>query len=140
MLRQLFVLVALPLALVAPNVGCGGPTSYALVGSARSAGTDGTLEIEADEYGNFEVTVEVEHLPPPDRIGDNLTVYVVWFIASGTPAHKEGVLAYDVDDRSGHFRTHTNLPEFTVKITAERSPAVNTPSDVVVVNRRVSSN
>ncbi len=140
MLRHLFVLLALPLLLVAPNLGCGGPTSYALVGSARSAGTDGTLEIEADEYGNYEITLEVDHLPPPDRIGDNLTVYMVWFVSSGTPAEKMGVIAYDPDDRSGHFGTHTNHSEFTLKITAERSPAASTPSDVVVVSRRVNAN
>jgi len=118
---------------------CGGPTEYALVGSARAAGSDGTVKIEADEYGNYELEIEIEHLPPPDRLGDGLVAYVVWVVPAGHAAERAGVLAYDEDDRTGHFRTHTNHRDFTLRITAERSPTASNPGDVTVTTRRIQA-
>jgi len=137
MLRTLSLLVTLSLLLALG--GCGGPAEYALVGSSRAAGSDGTVTIEEDEYGNYDVEVEIEFLPPPDRLGDGLTAYVVWIIPANAPAQRAGLLAYDPDDRTGHFRTHTSHSDFTLKITAERTPTTSSPSDVVVTSRRVTA-
>jgi len=137
MLRTLTSLVLLSSFLVLG--ACGGPTEYALVGSARAAGSDGTVTIDADEFGNFELEVEIEHLPPPQRLGDGLVAYVVWIIPAGHPAQRAGVLAYDEDDRSGHFRTHTNSSDFTLRITAERSPTATDPGEVTVTTRRIQA-
>lgn len=137
MLRTRVLLVASVLLLAL--TGCGGPSEFALVGSSRAAGADGTVTIDADEFGNYDVEVEIEFLPPPDRLGDGLTTYVVWILPPNVSAQRAGLLAYDADDRTGHFRTNTTHRDFTLKITAERSPNPGTPSDVIVASRRVTA-
>ena len=85
--RPLSVLTLLASMLLA---ACGGPTVYALVGTARSIGTDGSVEVEEGEGGNYMVEVQVNHLPPPARLGEGLTTNVVWFIREGVAPSMAG--------------------------------------------------
>ncbi len=112
---------------------------YALVGAPLAAGTDGTVQVEELEGGNRLVTISVDYLPPPARLGDGLTTYVVWFVPNGQPAVKAGSLDYDPDNRQGRMHATTPLHRFRLKLTAEESGAVAAPSDVVVVNRIIGS-
>ncbi|MFW6067453.1 MAG: hypothetical protein ACOC97_03885 [Myxococcota bacterium] len=118
-------------------VGCGGPSEYALVGSARAPSADGLVEVEEIEGGNSLVTVQLEHLPPPSRLGEGLKIYMVWFEDSSQPATKAGALGFDEDSREGSMMATTPLKKFTVKVSAEKSINVSTPSEVVVAKRKV---
>ena len=127
-------------ALVATLTACGGPTVYPVIGTARTPGTDGTVEIESQDGGNYLVTVELEHLPPPARLGDNLTTYVVWFIRDGNAPSLAGVLVVDEDDRSGRLMATTPYTQFRIRVTAEESRDVGQPSDTVIAEQVVEEN
>ena len=83
------------------------------------------------------VTLAIDHLPPPARLGPELTNYAVWFLSGQRAPQKAGVLEYDDDTRSGRMMATTPLTRFTVKVTAERDPASIAPSDLVVATREV---
>jgi len=108
-----------------------GPTTHSMVGTERAAGADGTLTIENGE-GNQLVTVELVHLPPPARVREGTSVYVVWLTPPGAQPTLAGVLAYDADDRTGTLRATTPHEQFGLIVTAEEAPDVVSPSDAVV--------
>jgi hypothetical protein len=127
------VLALLGLALAA----CGGPTVYALVGTARSVGTDGTVEVEPTDGGNFMVTVSLNHLPPPDRLGDGMTTYVVWFIRDGVAPALAGALNFDPEERNGTMMATTPYSQFRIRVTAEETRDVASPSEIIVADQLV---
>lgn len=121
--------------LFSPVAACGGPTEYAIVGTARAAGSDGTVQVEPIEGGNTMVTVAIDHLPPVERLGPNLSVYAVWFVPPGRTAEKAGILDYDPSERTGRMMATTPHRHFTLQITAEPDATTVSPSDVVVARR-----
>lgn len=136
-MRHAYTLSGLALIASLMMLGCGGPSEYALVGTARAAGTDGTVTVEEIEGGNNLVTIQLEHLPPPERLGENLKVYVLWISSPNAPAQLESKLEYDPDTREGTAMATTPFNKFTVRITAEKSVQVSTPSEVVVAKRQI---
>lgn len=138
MKRSVSIVAGLALGASVLLFGCGGPSEFAVVGTARAAGADGTIKVEKQDGGNSKVTVQMQHLPPPDRLGDGLKTYVVWFDAPDQPSVKAGGLGYDADKREGNMMATTPLAKFTVKVTAEKSINVSTPSEVVVAKRAVN--
>lgn len=129
--------VVLAVLLLAPALGCGGPSEYAVVGSPRAAGTDGLLQLEEIEGGNRMLTLVLDHLPPPSRLAEGMTAYAVWVVpANGTPT-KAGNLEYDEDARQGRLMATTPHAQFTLKVTAEADGTAVTPSDVLVADREV---
>lgn len=128
----------LSLVLLPTLAGCGGPAEYALTGTARAAGTDGTVTVDEIEGGSHMITVEVMHLPPPARLGDGLTTYVVWLQEDGGQPQKAGVLAYEEDERTGRMRATTPNRNVSVLITAEADREAVSPSEIVVARRELS--
>jgi len=118
--------------------GCG-PSEYPIVGSARAAGADGTVQVEDVEGGNHLVTVHMAHLPPPNRLGTGMTTYVVWFTGQGAQPVKAGTLDFDADAREGNMMATTPLKNFEIKVTAEQNAGVAAPSEYVVASRRVNT-
>lgn len=129
------ILAALALSLTL--AACGGPAEYPLVGSARAAGADGTLSLEEIEGGNQMLTLTLDHLPPPARLADQATTYVVWLTQEGGQPAKAGALEYDEDARSGHMIATTPLTRFTLRVTAEPSRDVAAPSELVITEQMV---
>jgi hypothetical protein len=120
-------------------LGCGGPTEYVIVGTARAAGADGTIKVETIEGGNSLVSVEMQHLPPPSRLGEGLKEYIMWFETAESPAVMEGKLEYDEKKRTAKGMATTPKKKFTVKITAEKNVQASTPSDVVVAKQKIGN-
>jgi len=129
----------LSLALLVLGLGaCGGPSEYVLTGTARAAGTDGMMIVE-DTGGNHMLTVELEHLPPPDRVSQGGQHYVVWIKArNGTP-QMLGQLDYDADERVGRMTATSPHGSFELLISVERSMTASHPSDVLVVRKNTAS-
>lgn len=135
-LRTILLVLALSSGLL--GTACGSD-EFQVVGTPRAAGADGTVTVEEIEGGNYLVLVEVEHLPPPDRIAEDATVYVVWIKPEDGAPVKAGRLEYDPDERTGTVRATTPAAEtFFVLITAEPDDTTNEPSDAIVVQREVS--
>ena len=122
---------------LAALAGCGGPSEYVLTGTQRAAGADGLVTVEEIE-GNRMVTVELEHLPPPNRISESATVYIVWVKPERGQPTMAGRLEYDPDDRVGRTRATTPHDHFTVFVTAEADTTADSPSDVVVARQEVT--
>lgn len=138
MKRSVITLLGLAFAAGLLLVGCGGPSEYPIVGTARAAGADGTVTVEEIEGGNSLVTVQMQHLPPPERLGDGLKVYLLWIETENAPASMESRFEFDPDSREARAMATTPHKKFTVKVTAEKGTNVSTPSEVVVAKRKVS--
>lgn len=97
------------------------------------------ITVEEIEGGNHLVLVEVQHLPPAERISEDASTYIVWIKPEdGAPA-KAGRLAYDPDERTGTMRATTPAGgTFTVFITAESDDMASEPNEAIVVQREVS--
>lgn len=135
MLRNIIRIVSFSAVLLA--LGCGGPQEYVVTGTERAAGADGTVIVEEIE-GNRMVSVTLEHLPPPDRISQGATVYIVWIKPQGAAPTMAGRLEFDGDDRTGRMRATTPHQEFQVIVTAEVDATVASPSEIIVVRQDVT--
>jgi hypothetical protein len=120
-------------------LGCGGAKEYVIVGTSRAAGADGTVRVEEIEGGNSLVTIEMKHMPPPERLGAGLKEYILWFETAESPAMMVSRVAYDPKKREAKATATTPKKKFTVKITAEKSVQVSNPSDVVVAKQQVGA-
>lgn len=118
-------------------LGCGGPSEYAVAGTSRAAGMDGMVTVEKIE-GSFIVRVELEHLPPPGRLGNGINHYVLWLQPNNQQPHREAMLEYEEDERIGRATATTPQGRFTLIITGERTAAPASPSDVVVVRKVIT--
>ena len=134
-LTTLFFACALAGALL---VGCGGALDQAVIGQHEAASADGIVRIEESGAGNRLVTLRLENLPPPERVAAGSTAYVVWFVGANAAPVKAANLRYDADARTGEALATTTLAAFEVRVTAERTRDVSTPSDKVALTHRVS--
>ena len=112
-------------------VGCGGPNKYYVTGTGTAASADAHIKVEKRETGNKLVTIDIQNLPPPDRVAEDAEAFVVWFTTKGQPTQKAGHLQYDKDERVG------KAEEFTVLVTAEESAEAGSPSSKVVIRQEV---
>lgn len=87
--------------------------------------------------GNRMVRVALSHLPPPGRLGDGMTVCVVWHRTEGGPSQRAGTLDFDAAARIGRSRLTSPDPALTVRVTAEQEAQVGSPSDVRVIEREL---
>lgn len=118
-------------------IGCGGPSEYVVTGQGLGAAADGIVQVEAIEGGSSLVTLTLDHLPPPARLGEGASVYVVWFVHEGQAPVKAGSLDYDEDGRRGSMFATTPFSTFMVRVTAEADTSVSSPSEVLVAQRGV---
>ena len=117
---------------------CGGPDEYVLTGTSRSNGTDGMMIVE-DTGGNQMVTVELEHLPPPNRISPQGRHYVVWIKPSSGIPQMAGQLDYDEDERVGRMTATSPHTRFELLVTVETSMNASSPSEIVVAKKRTTT-
>jgi hypothetical protein len=119
-------------------VGCGGALEHAVVGQHEAASADGIVRVEETGAGNRLVTIHLDNLPPPERVATGASAYVVWFVGANAAPIKAANLAYDSDARVGDAMATTTLATFELRVTAERTGEVTTPSDKVALSHRVS--
>lgn len=119
-------------------VGCGGGSwSYNVVGTSRDPGAEGTVQVEAIEGGNRLVTATLSHMTPPERLGNGLTTYVMWFRDPHGHSTKAAHLEYNEGDRTARATATTPLTRFRLVVTAERNNNTAEPSENVIFNQRV---
>lgn len=120
------------------SVACGGPKQYTILGSSRDPGAEGKIQVERIEGNNNLVTIELKHLAPPERLGNNAKAYVMWFKTPAGQTTLASAMAYNASDRVARATATTPYPEFTVSVTAEASEQVTTPSSIVIIEQKIT--
>jgi hypothetical protein len=99
----------------------------------------GSLSVERIQGGQRVVTLQLNQLPPPERIAPGLRAFVVWLEDPRGRKVKVGTLHYDRLHHSGNLLATTGLAAFTVRVTGERDDSTSAPSGVLLAERRVGS-
>lgn len=113
--------------------------TYALTAGRTAPGVSGVVQLERAEGGRTLLVVELDHLPPPEQVASGLTDFAVWLTDAYGRAVNLGSLRYDRARKTGSLLATTSLRAFTVRVTGERHPNPETPSDVVVASRKVTN-
>ena len=110
----------------------------ALAGQRGAAsGMVGSLSVERIEGGQHLVVLQLEQLPPPERIAPGLREFVVWLEDPRGGEVNVGTLRYDRANHSGNLLATTDLSAFTVRVTGERDARAAEPAGVLLAERRV---
>ncbi|MEM7160130.1 MAG: hypothetical protein AAF799_45250 [Myxococcota bacterium] len=96
------------------------------------------IKVKVNKTENREMTVRIDHLAPPSRIGPNLRGYVVWIHVPGHGTSKAGLLDYNERRRRGTLKATTPHPKFEVIVTLEDDLSVAQPSERVIVRKLVA--
>jgi hypothetical protein len=136
-IRRLLIIPSL--LILSSGIGCAGSSKYEMTGSGKAPDADGRISVEKVEGGNSMVTLDLEHLAPPQRMENQATTYVVWFQKPGQPPSLVGHLSYDPGNRTGTMRATTTDRQFNVVVTAEPTEVVSTPSNIIVFQKQVET-
>ncbi|MFI5306937.1 MAG: hypothetical protein ACHQ53_06285 [Polyangiales bacterium] len=117
--------------------GCGADGRYVLIGTSHAPNASGTVEVDALGGESTEVSVHLEFLHAPNRVSEQMTGYVVWFVPDHGAAVFGGVLKYNAEQRTGDLQATSPFRHFTVKITAESSAHPNAPSENAIATQEV---
>ena len=120
-------------------VGCNSATR--LRPDERIPAATGTVEAKTGPNGNMRIKVMVEHLAPPSRLRPGATTYVVWAKLGAQDAPPQNLGALRVNDNlSGSLETVTPFQVFSIFLSPEPSPSVQSPTAeplmMTFVNRR----
>lgn len=97
----------------------------------------GDIRLEKIDKEQILVNVALDHLPPPERVEEGVTHYVVWFSETGAYPIRQQVLDYDPETSTGRASIPTSMRRFDVQITAEQSESPTQPSDLLVASQRI---
>jgi hypothetical protein len=100
----------------------------------------GTVKVSKDtNNGNLKLDIKVKNLALPGSLTPPANNYVVWlepYSEHGKPM-KQGALGVD-GKLNGELKTETTSKNFNVLVTAEKSEAVTSPSNTVVLQGHVA--
>lgn len=132
LLGTLFVLATMLTSACASS-----PPPQMLEPSERSPAATGTVEVEQDANNNHRVSVQVDHLAPPQSLDDQASTYVLWISPRGSDLYyNQGQLQIN-DERSASIEATTPFTEFDVIVTAEPRGDVLDPSEQVVLRATI---
>jgi hypothetical protein len=113
-------------------------STYALTTNARAHDLRGQVQVERVEGNRVLVVVELSRLAPPEQFASGLTEFVVWLEDPHGARVNAGTLRYDRARKSGSMLATTPWHAFTMRVTGERDPRVDKPSDVVLASRQLA--
>lgn len=125
--------------LVLMGIGCGATKEYNIRANKVASGADATISVSADDAGNRNLSMAVEHLPPPNTLDSKGKHYVVWVIPQRGEAKLLGIMEFDREDREGILKAKTPFKDFQVLMTMETGPRPNEPSDTEIFRQRIST-
>lgn len=105
-------------------------------GTDNAMAAKGTITVERSGT-NYQVAVDLDHLPPPQRI-QNSEYYVLWLKPidqPDAPPIRAAVLDFDPAKQSATAKATTTYSPVEVVVTAEQSPNPEQPSEKVIVQR-----
>ena len=87
---------------------------------------EGTVSVRKDSNQNTDLTIEVKHLAPADRLAVGASTYVVWLAPQGGTKKPQNLGSLAVNKNlNGKLTIITPHQSFDLFVTAE--PSVNTP-------------
>jgi hypothetical protein len=128
-----------PVVLTALLVACGGPLKYDAISSPRAPGAHAsiTADVREDQH-QTELRLEIENLPPAERIDADSQHYVAWYRPDEKGAWTRiAGLDYEVDSRGATLQAAVPETQFNLCVTAEKDLEVTAPSPNVVFTQRV---
>lgn len=117
--------------------GCNPRADYALVGSAEVPSAYGDVKVEEVDDDQLLVTLVIDHLAPPQKLGAELSAYALWFESVGRPPELKAILDYDAEAHVARGMATTALKSFVLRVTAEESLAPESPSDYVITTQSI---
>lgn len=124
-------------ALAAAALLSGCASKYQLQANEPAQASDVDIVIKKNKTGAYEVKLGMEHLPPPDRLGDDYEAYAAWFVSEGAAPVKAGNVDFDEKKREGELIATTPSREFTLLVTLEKDADATSPSSDAVIDKRV---
>lgn len=132
-----FLLAVLPLVLAMALWPFGGGRKVVMTSAASVPSAKGTVQINQDRNKNTQLDMKVEHLANPSALTPPAIVYVVWIQENGQPAENKGELRVD-GNLNGEFKTVSPYKAFTVFVTAEQSPQVQSPTGEQLLTAQIA--
>jgi hypothetical protein len=128
------------LALLVTLAACGGPLKYNVASSARAPGADAKVVADVKKDQNqTQLEINAKHLPPPDRVTQGATTYLVWERKDSAAAWQRlGALKYDGGDRDATWQGSVPETSFDLVITAEHDAVSVSPSGDTIFTQRVN--
>lgn len=112
----------------------GGGTTVDLKNSGLMAGVSGEARVEA-KAGVTTVEVEIQGLKSPTQLGSEFLTYVLWAVSPEGNSANMGAIA--VDNGKGKLKATTQLPSFSLFVTAEPYSTVNKPSEMLILENAI---
>ncbi len=113
-----------------------GDTNVAFAGTPLLPGADGRAVVRSNQ-GFTKVDAHFHHLPPASVLGPLYMTYVLWAITPNGRAANIGELVPN-GDNSTDVHVTTDLQAFGLMVTAEPYFSVTLPSDMVVMENRIT--
>lgn len=113
----------------------GGPTTIGFEGTVLLPKANGQATVEA-KRGRVVIDAKFDHVEAPTRFGREYLTYVLWAITPEGRPRNLGELVIDSSNKS-KISVTTELQALGLMVTAEPYYAVQTPSDVVVLENVV---
>ncbi|HTV21341.1 MAG TPA: hypothetical protein VMG12_21790 [Polyangiaceae bacterium] len=120
---------------------CGGPLKYEAISSPRAPGADAsiTADVREDQH-QTELRLEIENLPPADRVEAGDEHYVAWYRRDAKETWKRiAGLEYEGDSREAVLQTAVPETSFELWVTTEKDLDVVSPSPSIVFEQRIGS-
>ena len=118
--------------------GCSTANEYTIEPMNTAPSVAGTVEVESQGDKNYAIKLELDYLPMPHNLSQNMSTYVVWVNPGGTDQFdRVGHLDVTEDSRDAELRFTTTQRAFNVLVTAERNKMVYQPSNVIVVRQPI---
>lgn len=111
-------------------MGCG--QTIAVHRTAAVPAATAKAELKVDGNQNAQVSLEVARLAPPKNLTPSKALYVVWAQTRELRSFSLGRLRLD-DEGEGKYVGTVPVHDFRLLVTAEDSPAVEKPSEQIVL-------
>ena len=110
--------------------------TWTMHAAAEVQAAEGKVQVATEKDGNHDLRLEVEHIAPADSVFQGKSTYVVWLKPEHGKPQNVGVLPIDKNEK-GKLDTSTPFGTFEVKVTAEQSASVTTPSSSEVMQANI---
>jgi outer membrane protein OmpA-like peptidoglycan-associated protein len=116
----------------------GGSTTVDLVNSGLIRSMSGKAKVQA-RPGVTQVEVQVEGMSPPSQLGAEFLTYVLWAVSPEGHAVNLGEVVFNSNGK-GQLKATTQLPTFSLFVTAEPYFAVRQPSEMLILENALRQN